>query len=82
MIRTPLDNAFYMAGGQSGVARLMGVERQTVNGWKSRGFPVRLCERLELVTNGILHRKLTRPNDWRKHWPELVKPRKAPAKAA
>lgn len=78
-MRTPLDNAFYAAGGQATVARALGISRQRITNWKGRGFPVGQCKPLEDATGGLVHRKLTRPLDWRKHWPELVKPRKAKA---
>lgn len=71
-MRTKLDDAFYAAGGQAEVARALGVERQLITSWKKRGFPISRCQPLEAVTNGIVHRKLTRPKDWRKHWPELA----------
>ena len=72
-MHTPLDKAFFYAGGQAEVARLMGVSRQVVTSWKQRGFPIRHCIPLETVTRGIVHRKLTRPADWRRIWPEMVK---------
>ena len=68
-----LDQAFFFAGGQAEVARLMGVTRAAVSAWKSRGFPIKHCIAIETVTRGIVHRKLTRPKDWRLCWPELVK---------
>ena len=67
-----LDKAFFYAGGQAEVGRLMGVSKQVITSWKSRGFPIRRCIPLETITRGIVHRKLTRPKDWRKIWPELV----------
>ena len=72
---TPLDKAFIYAGGQAEVARLLGVSRQVITSWKSRGFPIKRCIPIETVTRGIVHRKLTRPKDWRRFWPELVKPK-------
>ena len=67
-----LDKAFFYAGGQAEVARLLGVSRQAITTWKSRGFPIKRCLTLETITRGIVHRKLTRPKDWRRIWPELV----------
>lgn len=67
-----LKEAFFYAGGQAEVARLMGVSRQVVTSWKRRGFPIARCIPLETVTRGIVHRKLTRPKDWRRIWPEMI----------
>lgn len=74
-MRTPLENAFFAAGGQAAVARKLGIARQRITNWKRRGFPVGMCKELEEATNGRVHRKLTRPKDWRKHWPELANPK-------
>lgn len=74
-MRTPLEQAFFRAGGQAEVARRLGVPRGRLTDYKRRGFPVKECVRIEEVSSGLVHRKLTRPNDWRIHWPELAKPR-------
>ena len=71
-MRTLLEKALFEAGGQAHIARAMGVSRQTVNQWKRCGFPLEVCAPLETATDGVVTRKLTRPSDWRKHWPELA----------
>lgn len=76
---TPLQTAFYAAGGQSEVARRLGVARNTVNGWLRRGIPLSRCIAIEEVTSGIVHRKLMRPHDWKEHWPDLAKRKEAAA---
>lgn len=30
-----------------------------------------LCVRIEQETQGAVSRKMLRPNDWHKHWPEI-----------
>ena len=72
IMRTLLEKALFEAGGQAHIARSIGVSRQTVNKWKRCGFPVEVCAPLETATAGIVLRKLTRPKDWRTHWPELA----------
>lgn len=70
--KTDLDYAIFALGGQSALARLLGISRSVVNGWLKRGFPTGRCPAIESATNGVLNRQLMRPNDWKVHWPELA----------
>lgn len=70
--KTDLDYAIFALGGQSALARLLGISRSVVNGWLKRGFPTKRCPAIESATNGVLNRQLMRPKDWQIHWPELA----------
>jgi len=74
----PLD----MAGVRPKIIDALGVSQQAISNWKAREVPIEHCASIEKATDGAVTRKDLRPNDWHLIWPELVKSRKQPAKAA
>ena len=38
---------------------------------KNNDYPPKLCVKLEKMTNGVVNRKMIRPNDYVEIWPEL-----------
>lgn len=63
--------AIAVSGGQTDLAKKLGVSRPAVSRWLVYGFPVLRCEAIEIATEGRVHRKITRPDDWQDLWPEL-----------
>lgn len=63
--------AIAVSGGQTALAEKLGLSRSGVNKWLTQGFPVKHCEAIEIATEGRVHRKITRPDDWQDLWPEL-----------
>lgn len=55
------------------ISAALGVSQQAITNWKSRGVvPVEHCTAIEVATNGSVTRKDLRPDDWHRHWPELI----------
>jgi DNA-binding transcriptional regulator YdaS (Cro superfamily) len=69
---TPLNRATQAAGGVTALARLMGVQKQLIVSWRTRGVPVERCAQLEAETGRAVMRWDLRPDDWHRIWPELV----------
>ena len=44
---------------------------------EKKQVPTHRASAIEKATNGKVHRKDMRPNDWHIHWPELVESRAA-----
>lgn len=59
--------------GVTALAKLLNVSTAAVNQWlyRRRPVPVAQCVRVEQITSGVVTRKMLRPNDWQKIWPEL-----------
>lgn len=72
-MNTQIEKACSIVGGQTALAKAIGVTTPTVNQWVSgiRPVPVERCVAIELATGGKVSRKHLRPNDWKKIWPEL-----------
>lgn len=61
-------NACRVVGGQSAMARLLGVSSPTVNQWANgvRPIPSDRCPEIEKVTNGVITCEDLRPDvDWK-----------------
>lgn len=69
----PLDAAAQcLPGGRNELAKLLGVTVAAIGNWKLRGMvPLEHCMPIELAVQGKVTRRVLRPDDWRKHWPEL-----------
>lgn len=65
-------------GGQSALAKLLGVTPPTVNQWAKgdRPIPIDKCWPIEQATNGEVTRKDLRPDDWERIWPENIEEKK------
>ena len=50
----------------------MGVQKQLIVSWRTRGVPVERCAQLEAETGRAVMRWDLRPDDWHRIWPELV----------
>lgn len=70
-IKTPIKDACEKAGGQSELAKILGVSPAYVNQLVQgkRPLPPIHCSTID-VKLGI-SRKVLRPDDWQKIWPEL-----------
>lgn len=66
-----IQKAISSAGGQGALALALGVSRQVVWNWLHRDklVPAQHCLAVEKISG--ISRKLLRPNDWQKFWPEL-----------
>lgn len=53
---------------------LLGVSKQIVTNWKSRGTPIEHCMAIERATNGAVTRQELRPDDYWLIWPDLTAP--------
>ena len=74
MRNSTIEKAVVAYGGQSALARVVGVTPQAVQRWCSVGeAPVERCAAIEQATGGRVTRKDLRPADWQKIWPELSK---------
>lgn len=71
-----IQTAAAKLGGQSSLARALGVTPPTVNQWikGTRPIPAEQCVAIEQVTGGQVTRRQLRPSDWRAIWPELAEP--------
>ena len=60
-------------GGQTELAKQLGVPTQLVWQWSSevRPVPIKRCVAIEAATKGKVTRKDLRPHDWQEIWPEL-----------
>ncbi|GAA0493556.1 helix-turn-helix domain-containing protein [Pigmentiphaga daeguensis] len=69
----PIRTACDIFGGQSALARRLGVSAVTVNQWlkHERPVPAARCVAIERATNGAVTRQELRPHDWAEIWPEL-----------
>lgn len=68
-MRTELQIAFFLAGGQSHVAKGIGISPQTLNDCiHRRGFSTDRCIQIEEFTKGVINRKLLRPYDCDEVW--------------
>ncbi|NHC63197.1 transcriptional regulator [Paenalcaligenes suwonensis] len=71
-----LDYVSQKHGGQSELARTLGIPPQLVYQWARcvRQVPAERCAEIERATNGEVTRKDLRPDDWHRIWPELEAP--------
>lgn len=61
----PVEKASQACGGQTALAKLMGVSPQAVNKWKSGSTPAERCPDIERVTGGAVKCEELRPDvDW------------------
>lgn len=67
--------------GQAALARLLGVQPETVNQWVTlkRPIPPERCVAIESATDGAITRRDLRPDDWQRIWPELSQQEQAHA---
>lgn len=75
-MNTPLQQAVEICGGQSALARLIGVTQPYIYNWltRSKGVPPpEYCAPIEKACKGAVTRQALRPNDWATIWPELTK---------
>lgn len=75
-MNTPLHKAVEICGGQTSLARAIGVTRPYVYNWLSRSNgipPPEYCVLIEKAVGGEVTRKELRPNDWQNIWPEFKK---------
>lgn len=69
-----LQKAVDLCGGQTSLAKSIGLSQPYIYNWltRSKGVPpVKYCSLIEKATNGQVTRKDLRPNDWMNIWPEL-----------
>lgn len=67
-----IEKAAKAAGSQEKLAAMFGLQKAAVTHWKrAKCVPVEYCNRIEAATG--VSRKLLRPKDWQKYWPEPVK---------
>lgn len=78
----PVDLAKEVLGSYAAIARAAQVQPPTVHEWKSGGRPVPIekCVLIEQATKGEVTRKMLRPDDWHRIWPELISAKRKPAK--
>lgn len=70
---TPLDVAIFTAGGHKALANLLGINPASIYQWVKQGrFPVPRAMQLERLTDGVVPRRLTRPQDYKEIWPDLA----------
>ena len=69
----PIDKACEVVGGQSKLARELGITPSAVSQMRkgSRPVPPDKCVAIEQITEGAVTRKDLRPDDWQSLWPEL-----------
>lgn len=74
MKTNPILCACEIAGGQSSLAKILGVSPPTINQWIKgvRPIPVERCSAIERATHGQVTRQELRPDDWADIWPELI----------
>ena len=67
---THLNVAILSAGGRGALADSLGVSRQVVWNWlhRDKAVPAQHCLSIEALTG--VSRKLLRPDDWQKFWPD------------
>lgn len=53
------------------LAERLGLHRVALYAWNRNGVPVKHCVPIEGITEGKIHRKELRPDDWQKFWPEM-----------
>lgn len=75
-----IQQAADVCGGQSALAKALGISKAAVNQWfkkegkQRRPVPPLQCVRIETITGGTVKRKDLRPDDWEDYWPELATP--------
>lgn len=57
-------------GGVADLAQIIGVSRQALNHWRTRGVPPNYCNAFSAATG--ISVKLLRPGDWHEFWPHLA----------
>lgn len=72
-----LSKAIKAAGSAAELSRRLGVSRQVVANWRTRGVPVERCIDIERATGGRVMRWDLCP-EWRRRWPELARRKAAP----
>lgn len=66
-----IEKAAKVAGSQEKLAAMFGLRKAAVTHWKrAKCVPVKYCMRIEAETG--VSRKLLRPKDWQKYWPEPI----------
>ena len=70
----PIDQAADLLGGRAAMADLLGVTPAALGNWKARSVPIEHCPEIDRLTGGVVSRKVLRPNDWWRIWPEIVDP--------
>lgn len=68
----PIDQAADLLGGRPSMAERLGVTPAALGNWKARGVPIEHCPEIERLTAGAVTRRVLRPNDWQRIWPELT----------
>jgi DNA-binding transcriptional regulator YdaS (Cro superfamily) len=74
-MKTQLEKAIGICGGQTALANAIGVQQPHIWNWLNRKgaqTPVEYCALIEQATNGAVTRKDLRPDDWMNIWPELA----------
>lgn len=71
-LQTYLNNA--PRGEAANLSRELNEHPSNLSAWKTgkKPIPPYKCVLLENITGGLVTRKELRPNDYEKHWPELV----------
>lgn len=69
----PIASACEIVGGQTQLAKIVGVTAGAVSQWVRghRPVPIERCATIEMATNGRVSRRDLRPDDWHLIWPEL-----------
>ena len=61
-------------GTATAMAKKIGAYSSDISDWanEERPIPAHYCKEIEDFTEGNVTRKILRPNDWQKYWPELA----------
>lgn len=74
-MKNQLEKAIGICGGQTALAKAIGVQQPHVWNWLNRSsgsVPAEHCAAIETATDGAVTRKDLRPDDWHLIWPELA----------
>lgn len=71
-IEQMVDAVTRLAGSQAALADRLGVKQQNISYWRKSGVPVEYCAQFEEISGGAVTRKMLRPTEWSRIWPELA----------
>lgn len=70
-VNAPVRKACKAVGGQRALAIALGIDPSQVNQWVRgrRSIPVKYCQSIVELTDGLVSVQDLRPNDWHLVWP-------------